>query len=94
MRVLVTGGAGYIGSHAVMALVRAGHDLVGDTVTRLVGTPVAQDAAPRRAAALSSVLVPAEPGWRAASRDLETIVAHAAVRRGADAGGYRTAVTR
>ena len=28
MRVLVTGGAGYIGSHAVRALKRAGHEVV------------------------------------------------------------------
>ncbi|MGH3586457.1 MAG: SDR family NAD(P)-dependent oxidoreductase, partial [Pseudonocardia sp.] len=28
MKVLVTGGAGYIGSHTVLALVAAGHDVV------------------------------------------------------------------
>ena len=28
MKVLVTGGAGYIGSHACVALLEAGHDIV------------------------------------------------------------------
>ena len=70
-----------------------------DTVTRVVGTPVAWQAAPRRdgdpsALYASSALVQAELGWRPVSSDLETIVAHAAAWRAAHAGGYRGAVVR
>jgi UDP-glucose 4-epimerase len=70
-----------------------------DTVTRVVGTPVAWRAAPRRdgdpsALYASSALVQAELGWQPVSSDLDTIVAHAAAWRAAHAGGYRGAVVR
>ena len=38
MRVLVTGGAGYIGSHAVRGLLRAGHEPVVVEVVEVVDT--------------------------------------------------------
>ncbi|KAB2931875.1 MAG: NAD-dependent epimerase/dehydratase family protein [Candidatus Contendobacter sp.] len=54
MTILLTGGAGYIGSHTAVALVQAGHRVVlldnyansrpevGDRLTRILGQPVAQ----------------------------------------------------
>ena len=39
MRVLVTGGAGYLGSHTVLTLLEAGHDvLVLDSLVRATTT--------------------------------------------------------
>lgn len=88
MRVLVTGGAGYIGSHTVARLVGAGHDVVVlDTLER--GHP---------AAIPGTALIVGDAGDRAFVRDLLEarrieVVVHCAARKSVaesvdDPGGY------
>jgi UDP-glucose-4-epimerase GalE len=65
-----------------------------DTVSHVVGAPVAWHAAARRegdpsALYASSARVQDELGWRPVMSDLPTIVAHAAAWRTAHPGGYR-----
>jgi UDP-glucose-4-epimerase GalE len=65
-----------------------------DTVSQVVGAPVAWQAAARRegdpsALYAASARVQDELGWRPVMSDLATIVAHAAAWRAAHPGGYR-----
>lgn len=70
-----------------------------DTVSRVMGAPVAWEAAPRRDGDPSALYATGdrarrELGWQPSLSDLPTIVAHAAAWRTAHPGGYRPTVAR
>ena len=81
MRLLVLGGAGYIGSHTSLELIKIGHDVV--VVDNLVtGHPIPATEVPRRAGDPARLVASGEKakkvlGWEAKIKQLDEIIASA-----------------